>query len=316
MPSWSATLIRLYISHIRGAKRIFTSAAATQSDVQNFYRHPTSFAPPATLGSDITCQRVDVNYWPLYLVSSSTQKIQNADGEAVVYLHGGAFYREVDPFHWKFVAQLARSTGLDVLVPIYPLVPRPTATAAQVIEGIVSICKLSERRIVGLMGDSAGGHMALAAAQYAPDIAATWKFVVLISPVLDVELTHPDVVALEKNDPWLGIEGLKSVVLPAWKGDLKAGDPLASPLFGAIDKLPPMLLLAGTDDILCADARRLSARFQGGDGSECIKGSVEKEGFRYVEEEGMIHVYPLLPCWEGEEARKLIFEWAKEKMAR
>ncbi|KAH6101647.1 hypothetical protein HBI65_051780 [Parastagonospora nodorum] len=211
---------------------------------------------------------------------------------------------------------LARSTGLDVLVPIYPLIPRPTATAAQVIDGIVSICKLSERRIVGLMGDSAGGHMALATAQYAPDIAATLKFIVLISPVLDIELTHPEVIRLEKNDPWLSIEGLKSVVLPAWRANLKTEDALASPLFGAIDKLPPVLLLSGTDDMLNADARRLSARFQGGDGSECVKGSVEVEGFRYVEEEGMIHVYPLLPCWEGEEARKLIFGWVEERLGR
>ncbi|KAH4250330.1 hypothetical protein HBI04_034910 [Parastagonospora nodorum] len=314
MPSWSATFIRFYIANVRRAKIIFASTSATQSSVQELHLHPASFAPPTNLGSDISIQRVDVNSWPLYLVSSNAQKSEN--GETVVYLHGGAFYREIDPFHWKFIAQLARSTGLDVLVPIYPLIPRPTATAAQVIDGIVSICKLSERRIVGLMGDSAGGHMALATAQYAPDIAATLKFIVLISPVLDIELMHPEVIRLEKNDPWLSIEGLKSVVLPAWRANLKTEDALASPLFGAIDKLPPVLLLSGTDDMLNADARRLSARFQGGDGSECVKGSVEVEGFRYVEEEGMIHVYPLLPCWEGEEARKLIFGWVEERLGR
>ena len=64
--------------------------------------------------------------------------------------------------------------------------------------------------------------------------------------------------------------------------------------------------MCGTDDILCADAHRLSARMQGRDGSTGIARGVEVEGFTFVEQPDMIHVYPLLPHWEGQQARKMI----------
>jgi hypothetical protein len=35
----------------------------------------------------------------------------------------------------------------------------------------------------------------------APDLARQLKFLVLISPVLDLDLSHPDLIDLEKDDP-------------------------------------------------------------------------------------------------------------------
>jgi hypothetical protein len=67
--------------------------------------------------------------------------------------------------------------------------------------------------------------------------------------------------------------------------------------------------MCGTQDMLCADARRLSAKYQGKDASECVPGSVDLENFTYVEASDMLHVYPLLPHWEGGEARKQIVEF-------
>lgn len=279
--------------------------------MQDVYTRPPSFNPPAQLENDILVQRIDLSDWPLYKVSFRTNDQSTGPRRAMLYIHGGAFYREIDPFHWKFIFQAARETGLDVIVPIYPLLPRPTATAGQVIPALVDICRHIEEDVVNIIGDSAGGGMTLATMHHmlkvAPDIAKKVTSVVLISPVLDITLSHPECERLASRDPWLGL-GLRAL-LPLWCADTSPSDSMASPLHGEIAKLPPLLLLSGTDDILNADARRLNAKFQGKDSDECLPGSVQLDKFTYVEQADMIHVYPLLPHWEGGQARKLIMQF-------
>ncbi|CAN9394342.1 unnamed protein product [Alternaria alternata] len=235
----------------------------------------------------------------------------------MLYIHGGAFYREIDPNHWKFIFQVARETGLDVLVPIYPLIPRPAATARQVVPGLVNICRQIKQDIVNITGDSVGGALALATMHHmfdvAPDHAKKVQSVVLISPVLDVTFRHPEAQKLDSVDPWLGIDGLQ-IITPLWSAGTTTSDPLVSPLHADIARLPPLLLLSGTDDILNSDARRLNARFQDFDSDQCVSGSVQLERFVYVEQAHMIHVYPLLPHWEGEQARKLIMHFVQSHL--
>jgi len=317
MPSFAARLVRWYIVWIRRAKVLFASADNTRNSIQTLYLRPQTFSPPQSLGQDIVIDRVDVNEWPLYRVSANAHSTGKETRPAMLYVHGGAFFREIDLQHWKFVAQAARDTGLDVLVPIYPLIPRPTATAEKIAAGLVDICRLSEQRIVCVAGDSAGGHLALAAAQQMrerqPDLAAQLRCLVLISPVLDSALDHPEVVRLSRDDPWLAIDGLR-VLTPFLSGGLPIQHSAVSPLYGDIDHLPPILLLCGTSDMLCGDARRLSARFQGKDPKECIPGSVQLDNFTYVEQADMIHVYPLLPHSEGAEARELIMSFVRKNV--
>lgn len=318
MPSWSAEAIHLYITYVRRSKQLFGSAQSTRDSIQDLFLHPQSYSPPSNHGDDINLSREDVNDWPLYRVSCQpTQGTKDStectkSRRAMLYIHGGAFYREIDPFHWKFIFQTARETGLDVLVPIYPLIPRPAATASRVIPGIVDICRHVSQDIINITGDSAGGGIALATMQYmldaAPELAKKIRSVVLISPVLDITFSHPEISRLDKIDPWLAAEGLK-VITPMWSAGVSTDDPLVSPLYGDIARLPSVLLLCGTDDILNADARRLSARFQGKDHDQCIPGGVALDMFTYIEEAKMIHVYPLLPHWEGAQARKAIVEF-------
>ncbi|KAF3034389.1 hypothetical protein E8E12_002902 [Didymella heteroderae] len=192
MTSWSAAAVRFYVSNIRRSKATFKNAQATEASIQDLYIHPQSYAPPKCLGTHVDINRVDINTWPLYCVSSKangTNPLQQSGRRAIVYIHGGAFYREIDPNHWHFIVQLAHETKLDILVPIYPLIPRPTATAEQVIQGVIEICRDCRHEVVCVAGDSAGGAITLATVQQmqidAPEIARKLRSVVLISPVLD-----------------------------------------------------------------------------------------------------------------------------------
>ncbi|CAI6339859.1 unnamed protein product [Periconia digitata] len=326
MVSWFALVVRLYIKYIRRSKQTFGNAQTMRKSLHNLHLHPQSFNPPTNPGHDITIHREDVNEWPLYRVSPHPPPPgptpSPSPSRAILYIHGGAFYREIDPYHWKLTIHLARSTGLDVLVPIYPLLPRPTATAHQVVDGLLSICRLTPHTIVNITGDSAGGCLALATTQHLvstfPALALTLSSLILISPVLDLTLSHPECVRLDHIDPWLGIDGLR-VLTPLWAAGTSVTDPIVSPLFGDIEGLPPVLMLSGTHDLLNSDARRLSAKVLGKNGNagewvderDWVGGSVrvEERRFVYVEEGGMIHDYALLPHPEGERARGLIVDF-------
>ncbi|KAJ4122953.1 hypothetical protein NW768_009944 [Fusarium equiseti] len=307
MPSWSASFVALYIKWIRQSKVIFDNPENTRKALEEGYIRPQDFNPPTNLGSDIIIERVDVNEWPLYKVSSQSS---SAPRDALLYIHGGAFFREIVSQHWNLVAQIARETDLDVLVPIYPLVPRPGATAEKLAAGLIDICRLSKQTVVSIGGDSAGGMLALATAQQLrdtePQLFTTLTSLVLISPVVDLALDHPEVVRLSEIDPWLGIAGISEVITPKLAADRPVKDPIVSPLYGSVENLPPTILLSGTTDMLCADARRLKSKFSGGDVEVASAGSVETDRLLYVEKEDMIHVYAILPTPEGAEARSII----------
>lgn len=320
MPSLSSWIVRLFIIWIRRSKVTYSNAQKTIKSIEDFHLRPESFSPPRSLGMDISVSRNDLTEWPLYRVSAttSTTRALKAERGAVLYIHGGAFYREMTKQHWQFTAEIARGTGLDVLVPIYPLIPRPGATAAKLAQGLMRICQLSTQPIVCVAGDSAGGMLALSTAQqlqiHHSDLFARLRSLVLISPVLDNSLAHPEVQELVKVDPWLGIDGLRVLTEDLTAG-LAIDDPIVSPLFGNIEGLPPVLMFAGTHDMLCSDARRLSAKYQGHGTERGLPGSFQNEKLTFVEKPGMIHVYPLLPHPEGAEARELMMHFINRHAA-
>ncbi|KAF5624662.1 alpha beta-hydrolase [Fusarium tjaetaba] len=322
MVSLIARLFRFYLVWIRRSKTQFLAARNMREHIKTQYIYPQSFSPPKNLGPNISIERVDVNDWPLYRISSSpfSPKVgDEANRPAMLYCHGGGWVNEIVTQHYNLVAQIARDTGLDVLVPIYPLIPRPAATAVQVIAGLHEIMNRVKQPIVSIGGDSAGGNLAMLLAQHLvrvdSDLRSRVRSLILISPALDCTLSHPETKILGLNDPWLSHEGLH-VVADVWAGGLARSDPRVSPLFGDIVDLPPILLLSGTHDLLCADARRLSARFRNGGTSKDMDtwavGSVELERFKYVEVEEMVHVWPLTPSPEGAEARKIIMEFIRK----
>jgi acetyl esterase/lipase len=316
MASFTAWLLRMYLRHVRRTRLIFGSAENTRNDMRELYLRPQSFQPPKNLEPGITIDRIDDGGWPLYRVALAGNSAKKR--QAMMYIHGGAFYREINRQHWKFVMQAVRNTGLDAIVPIYPLLPRPGATAAEVINGLMNICGRLEQPIVSIVGDSAGGMYTLATMQQLlkqhRGLARQVRCIVLISPVLDLGLDHPEVVRRGKNDSWLGLDGLRQL-LPLLGPGLPAHDPIVSPLFGDIETLPPVMLLSGTYDMLVADAQRLSAKFQGKGTETCAPGSFQNDRFTFIEKPEMVHVYPLLPHPEGAEARETIIHFVKQHTA-
>jgi acetyl esterase/lipase len=278
-----------------GSKRLFASADRTMARAASRVVRPVSFSPPRSLDRRV---RLSVNSpvgWPVYIVSP----ISGAVERRAVYVHGGAWINEISPFHWRLIADLAESTGTEFTVPIYPLVPRPEATARAVVTAIAGLAALLVERAGGskvtLLGDSAGGTIALSVAQLLRDGGTPAPSdVVLISTVIDMSFTDPEIYRIEPNDPWLDVPGPRAVG-ERWRGDLPVADPLVSPVHGRLNGIGRITLFTGTRDITHADAVTLER-----------KARHEAHPIDVHRAPGMLHVYPLLPIPEGAAAREAI----------
>lgn len=290
MPSLTSRAMPTVV-RLRGAKKVFSSAEAVREQVLARSLRPTGYAPPAGLERTVDLSVRRVAGWPVYEV---TPRGALSPGRRAIYLHGGAYINEIAPQHWKLIAHVAAETDTRITVPIYPLAP--LATASEVVPAVTDLAAEllddAATTALSLIGDSAGGGMALAVAVHLRDrgLPAPAR-TALISPWLDVGLTDPRIALLEDRDPWLAVPGARYAG-DLYRGTLPVDHPHVSPLLADLTGLNPITLFSGTRDIVNADARRLAAR--------ATAAGVELD---FHEAPEMLHVYPLLPIPEGRAAR-------------
>jgi acetyl esterase/lipase len=112
---------------------------------------------------------------------------------AVLWLHGGAFITGSTKTHGSLAAHLALASGLPVYLLDYRLAPEHKHPAA--VDDAVAALKLVPERRVVLGGDSAGGCLALLAADRGVRELAG---IALVSPLLD--LTHDTARAYDGDE--------------------------------------------------------------------------------------------------------------------
>ncbi|MFD3430762.1 alpha/beta hydrolase fold domain-containing protein [Nocardia fluminea] len=243
------------------------------------------------------CRRMDVAVearcgWVCYRLSPRGAAVTSH----ALYLHGGGYVAEIAPIQWHAVAEIAQAANAEITVPIYPLAP--IGTAESVIATAVAItAQVSSERPSGiqLLGDSAGGGMALAVAQqlYSQSLPQPRRLI-LIAPWLDITLVDPAVARIARTDAMLDVPGLIEAGR-MYAGELAAEDPRVSPIRGELAGLPPISLFSGTADLVHPDSRALVER-----------AAAEGIDIDYHECERGQHCYPLLPTREGRQARRVI----------
>ncbi len=297
--SLASRLVR-YAPSIRRAHEQYATGPATRAAMSALRAGPPTYEPPSRLG-----WRVDVvagvssDGWPVYEVAPRGRSTGR-----LVFLHGGAYFRELRSWHWRFVERLARETGLTVLVPVYPLAPIGTAdiVVPSVVDLVRDVLRYPGSPVL-LAGDSAGAGMALAVAQElrrSDDREPAG--LVLVSPWVDITCDDPGVATRAHLDPWLQAPGLREAGV-AYRGPLDPDHPWVSPIHGDLSGLPPMLVVSGTHDILNADAHRLV------DAVTKAGGAVE-----LMEEPGLIHDFPLHPTPEARLAQRHIAAWCRTRL--
>ncbi|MBD8871069.1 alpha/beta hydrolase fold domain-containing protein [Nocardioides sp. MJB4] len=281
--SWQTRVLCLFLRLAK--RRRWTTAAAGERTLARAKGDPT---PPRSLTRhrEVTTRTVAG-----FAVHRVLPRSGVRERGAVVYLHGGAYVSEIVSQHWSLVADLADATGRPVHVPIYGLAPQHGALEARALASRV-VAEAAAEGPVHLLGDSAGGGLALLAAQHLRDTDGPRPVgITVMAPWVDLTMANPGIDEIEPYDPWLARPGLRPVAA-AWAGDVPLEDPRLSPIHGDLAGLPPITVHVGTRDITLADSRLLRDRVRAAGGTVHLD-----------EVPGSPHVHPLLPTPEGRRAR-------------
>lgn len=195
--------------------------------------------------------------------------LQKGKDRVVFFCHGGGYIGGLNNNYREWGINHAILAGNAVLyIPDYRLAPQfkhPAALedAVKAYQGLLA-AGVDPQKLV-LLGDSAGGNLALALALYLRDHQLPLpKALVLISPWADLGTSLPSRKQAVEKDKVLG--RLNERLFPEIVNGASYGEgrdlqePYLSPLYGSFRGLPPMLLTAGGDELLLDDTLLVAER--------------------------------------------------------
>lgn len=213
----------------------------------------------------------------------------------IIFLHGGAYVREASPLHWRFMSEFIEKLNCKLTFIDYPLAPKSNYKEVR------TMLQKSYDKLTGmypkdrfiLMGDSAGGGLALAFLQKLKNENGRMpEKTVLFSPWLDISMRNSQINAVEKLDLLLSLEELIKAGESYADGD-DMSLPFLSPIYGDLDGLGDVAVFYGTYEVLLPDCLLLKEKVKTTDSR-----------FVFFEFPGMQHDFILLPIHEAGKAIK------------
>ena len=181
----------------------------------------------------------------------------------LLYLHGGGYVSGSIDTHRGLAGALALAAGAEVATLDYRLGPEDPFPAA-LHDAVAAFDELGDQRIA-IVGDSAGGGLALATAVHLRDRGGrTPVALALFSPWADLTQTAASMAEREALDPMVSAATLQ-LMADAYLAGADPTDPAASPLFADLSGLPPTRIDVGTDEVLHDDSTSLAARAEAAD---------------------------------------------------
>lgn len=273
------------------------------SSIEGFYKSLKSaetYVPSKKIQRRFSFEVKLVNGFPCYTM----KPMLDEGSKHIIFLHGGGYVHEISSFHWSFLGKFIDELGCTITIPIYPLAIKCTykesfSMLLKIYENIISNVDPNE---VAIMGDSAGGGMALALAQYLKEKKINQpKDIILLSPWLDISLSNPEIKKLEIIDPILAVPGLKEAG-KMYSGDSDMKNYLLSPINGDQDGLGKITIFIGTDELLLADARKLKNKLD-----------LKEIKINYFEYQSVFHDWFIFPIPKARKAFKEIIKIIKEE---
>ena len=217
---------------------------------------------------------------------------------AILYCHGGGYTSGNLGYSRVLSSKLAHVTGYEVLSFEYRLAPEHPYPAA-VEDAVAAWDHLMYlgygARDVVVAGDSAGGNLALVLCQRLREQRRCLPAsLILMSPWTDMTASGRSYTERARLDPMLTMDYIQAV-REAYAPGMDWSDPSLSPLFADFSGFPPVLIQAGTHEILLSDSVRLRDRLVRA-GIPC----------RLEVWNGLWHVFQMFPMKKANEAMESI----------
>ncbi len=181
----------------------------------------------------------------------------------ILYLHGGGYCIGSITSHRSlvsFIAKSAKAKALSIGYRLAPENPFPAAVEDAVAAYRWLLTEGNSARHIVIAGDSAGGGLTLATLldlkQKGEQLPAAG---VCLSPWVDLEAIGDSITSKADIDPMVTKDGLLEMT-QAYLGNTDPKTPLAAPLYGDFEGLPPLLIQVGEAEILLDDANRVTER--------------------------------------------------------
>jgi monoterpene epsilon-lactone hydrolase len=233
------------------------SAFPPGSDVIAQRRQLRELLSAQPLPPEITVTRAELGGVPVAEVTADGVEPRHV----VLYFHGGVYVMGDAFLAADLASQVGRRTRAKAISVDYRLAPEDPYPAA-VDDALAAYQALLDNGTapsdIVLAGESAGGGLAIATLVSARDHGLPLPAAAYVmSPYADLTLAGATMETKREADPLLSRENLQARVTDYTAGhDAALG--LISPIFADLSGLPPLIIQAGTHEVLLDDAVRLA----------------------------------------------------------
>ncbi|MFL6129251.1 MAG: alpha/beta hydrolase [Mycobacteriales bacterium] len=239
--------------------RLLTALAADRwpDDIAEARRFYDAWGAP--VAPDVRVRRRPVGDVPAYLLTPP-----DADDSTIgLYLHGGGYVYGSQASHGSLAAEAARAARCPMLHLQYRRAPEHRYPAA-LQDAVSAYAGLLDEGwppgAVVVAGDSAGGGLVLATLLAARDQGLPMpRAAACISPWVDLAGTGETFRTKEAVDPLI-TRRVVALVAESYLAGVPPETPYASPLYGSVHGLPPVLIQVGEREMLLSDAERFAAK--------------------------------------------------------
>jgi acetyl esterase/lipase len=253
MPSWQSNLFRRFS---RLSKPRVAGATADIAELRRQY---------AYLSERFGAAPGDVAFEPGQIgpIKGEWVKLGASSDRLILYFHGGGYIAGSPETHRPLIARLCQASEANAFVPAYRLAPE-FAFPAAVRDGIDAyrhlIAKGIDPQSMVVAGDGSGGGLAFAVLLAARNAGLPMPAAgVAMSPWADLSLSGMSVLTNQPNDTALNWE-LLFLSARHYLKKTNPCDPYASPAFASMRDFPPVMVHAGSFEMLKDDASRLGDR--------------------------------------------------------
>jgi acetyl esterase/lipase len=256
MAGWQSKAIKLFfrIQRARGRADLGIDVAAERERNEGLLAR----LPPV---EGVSFADADAGGRPALWVDPSEVRRQGA----ILYLHGGVYLMGSPRGYRSMASNIATESGMRVLLLDYRLAPEhPFPAAVEDVQAAYHwlLAQDLEPLQVVIAGDSAGGGLVMALLLALRDDGQPLPAAAIcLSPWLDLMADSGSRIDMAKRDHVVTTADLRrSAALYLDGADPQ--QPLASPLYGDMTGLPPLLIQVGSDEVLLDDATRLAEKAQ------------------------------------------------------